>query len=167
MEGGGCATFHSLPLCYLRMYNQARIDTGFRRFTELCQIFKTLNFPSWNLESGLDSQQISCLNESQTQERGFRGVKIQKNFPKEHMPSDLPRSRKSISIYSSPHLTIYVPTYLKIARQWKSTLTLPNEAASIHHGWLSPWIIVTCNQAVFFFKGGRGERKKKLFPWET
>ena len=47
--------------------NQARIHTSFHRFTEICQFFynkyifiekkKTLlNFPSWNLENGLDSQ---------------------------------------------------------------------------------------------------------------
>ena len=58
MEGGGCATFHSLSLCYLRMYNQARIDTGFRRFTKLAQIFNkkfmflVKNFKLSELKSG-------------------------------------------------------------------------------------------------------------------
>ena len=35
-------------------------------------------------------------------------------------------------IYLRMCKSIYVPTYIKITRQWKSTLTLPNEAASIH-----------------------------------
>ena len=70
MEGGGCATFHLLPLCYLRMYNQAQIDTGFRRFTELGQIFDNKfiflvkNFKLSELKSGKwFEQSVNILSE--------------------------------------------------------------------------------------------------------
>ena len=63
------------------------------------------NFPSWNLENGLDSQQISCLNDSETQKRGLWRVTIQK-LSWGSMPLDPPRSlpfqclfRKSVCIY--------------------------------------------------------------------
>ena len=69
----------------LRDIEQARIYTSFHRFTEVGQIFRIINiflikknFLGWNLENGLDSQWISCLNYSETQEKGLWGSKFQK-----------------------------------------------------------------------------------------
>ena len=68
------------------------------------------NFPSWNLENGLDkcfirgawNWSISCLNDSETQERGLKGVKI-RTIPGRAYPGPpwkLRRLfRKSVSIY--------------------------------------------------------------------
>ena len=75
-----------------RVHKQARTRTGFQRFTKIGQIFHNKyifnkkNFPGWNLENGLDkcfirgelNWPISHLNDSETQERGLIGVKIQK-----------------------------------------------------------------------------------------
>ena len=55
---------HILPGMQQSFKDQARIHTGFHRWTEIGQIFrnkyivskKTLNFASWNLENSLDSQ---------------------------------------------------------------------------------------------------------------
>ena len=103
--------FLSLYICSLWHSVQARIHTGgFHRFTKIVQIFHNKyifsknvlknfkNSPSWNLENGLDSQNISCLNDSETQEKGFWGVKILK-ISRVSMPPDLPKSRESVSIY--------------------------------------------------------------------
>ena len=48
------------------------------------------------MENGLDIELISFLSDSETQERGLWGFKIQK-YSRGTMPQDLPRSRKSVS----------------------------------------------------------------------
>ena len=69
--------------------SQARINTGFHRFTEIGQIFHNKcifnkkKFRGWNLENALDkcfirgewNWPISHLNDTETQERGLEGVK--------------------------------------------------------------------------------------------
>ena len=66
--------------CFLRSgkkncKQRARIHIGFHCFMEIVRFFiiniflikKKKSFPSCNLENGLDSQQVSCLNDSETQ----------------------------------------------------------------------------------------------------
>ena len=52
MEGGGCATFHLLPLCYLRMYNQVRIVPELGQIFNNKLIFLLKNFKLSELKSG-------------------------------------------------------------------------------------------------------------------
>ena len=75
------------------MYNQVRIDTGFRRFTELDQIFNNKfiflvkNFKLSELKSGKGfGQSVNILSEwIRNLGKGiFRELKSQKNFPEEH-----------------------------------------------------------------------------------
>ena len=130
--------FLSLYICSLWLSVPVRIHTGgFHRFTKIVQIFHNKyifsknflknfkNSPSWNLENGLDSQNISCLNDSETQEKGFWGVKILK-ISRVSMPPDLPKSRKPVSIYCRS--TAWCP--LTDERNWswfKKAIKLLNE----------------------------------------
>ena len=74
------------PTCRKQDRKQALIHTGFHRFTEIGQIFYSTvnkkNFPSWNLENGLNKCFIRgewnwpvCRNNSKTQEEDFRELK--------------------------------------------------------------------------------------------
>ena len=79
--------------------SRARNHTGFHRFTEIGQIFHNIyifskNFKLSKLKSGewFGQSLISCLNNSETQEMGLWGVKIQ-NITRGNIPPDLPRIR--------------------------------------------------------------------------
>ena len=58
------------------------------------------------MENGLDIELISFLSDSETQERGLWGVKIQKHSLGT-MPQDLPRSRKSVLILDPRLISIH------------------------------------------------------------
>ena len=89
-------------------------------------IFNKKNFPGWNLENGLDkccirgewNWPISHLNDSETQERGLEGVKIQ-NISWGSMPPYPPRSfgacigNQSVFILD-PRLQTYLRLKIKL-----------------------------------------------------
>ena len=60
------------------MHSQVQIHTGFHRFTEIGHIFhiKIYIFKNENTFQ-VEIWPISHLNDSETQERGLKGVKIQ------------------------------------------------------------------------------------------
>ena len=120
------------------MHSQVRIYTGFHRFTEIGHIFHIEIYIFKNENAfQVEIWPISHLNDSETQERGLKGVKIQiiswGSQPPEPAKSSRLRCsfRKSVSIYprSTPdsgsfqygnNLEIYVSVALSISNTTNS-----------------------------------------------
>ena len=87
---------------------QVRIHTGFHRFTEIGQSFHNIFlirkrlFKLQGFIQGKRNWPISCLNDSETQEKGLKGVKLKsKKVSRESIPPDFPESfrlRRSFSL---------------------------------------------------------------------
>ena len=105
---------------------QARINTGFHRFTEIGQIFhnryiEEKTFQVARLHPRRRNWSISCVNNSETQERGLWEVKIEK-FHIGACPWT-PRNmhlwcsfRKSVSIY--PRSDIRTSASIFVRKLW-------------------------------------------------
>ena len=102
---------------------------GFHCFTEIGQIFHNRCITLQGFIRGEGLAKLSCLNDSETQERGLWEVKIEKNFPLGHAPEPrkslgLRRSfRKSVSINprsapASRFCSCFIIRMLKQRRFW-------------------------------------------------
>ena len=95
------STFHQKP-CFTCL--SGADPHSFHCFTEIGQIFHNRLLSCKASSEEKELAKLSCLNDSETQERGLWEVKIEKNFPLGHAPEPrkslgLRRSfRKSVSI---------------------------------------------------------------------